>query len=304
MFSVITLIHNQAKNLPIVLRAYEEQSVQPSEYIFVLDRCSDESEEILLRFSKNNPAKIIKNENGSNFLAGYCRDLGLSVTEGDVLFLDGDCAPGKDVFNQASLTMSSEEPVISIIKRINQKEDGDGYDPDARESTPWYKGWIFNDLTTVVEHKELSRLRMLTWSCSFFLNRLAINKIKEINKELGLGARLFPAIFDGKWGGEDDHIGHVAMFTDMRIVAISSKHYVTHIWHPPRTSSEYEGSSRETYNKLKEYAAFYNLPGLPYSKIDMSKHVSEYMQNNYGVPDMKEVLNISSSCSEPLDDEQ
>lgn len=304
MFSVITLIHNQAKNLPIVLRAYEEQSVQPSEYIFVLDRCSDESEEILLRFSKNNPAKIVKNENGSNFLAGYCRDLGLSVTEGDVLFLDGDCVPGKDVFNQASLTMSSEEPLISIIKRINQKEDGDGYDPDARESTPWYKGWIFNEPTTIVKHKELSRIRMLTWSCSFSLNRLAIDKIKEINKELGFGDRLFPAIFDGKWGGEDDHIGHVAMFADMKIIAISSEYYVTHIWHPTRTSAEYEGNSREVYTKLKEYAISHNLPGVDYSNIDMLNHVSTYMQNNYGMPDIIDIISNTTSCTEPLDDEQ
>ena len=290
--------------MPAALRAYEKQSLQPSEYVFVLDRCADESEEILLNFSKNNPTKIIKNEQGSNFLAGCCRDLGLSVTDGDVLFLDGDCVPGKDVFHEVSLTTSQKEPTISIVKRINEAGDGVNFHPDSRESTPWYKKWIFNEDNTVITHKELSRLRMLTWSCSLFMNRLAINQIKEINKTLNLGDRLFPAIFDGQWGGEDDHIGHVAMFTDMRIVAISSKHYVTHIWHPPRTSSEYEGSSRETYNKLKEYAAFYNLPGLPYSKIDMSKHVSEYMQNNYGVPDMKELLNISSSCSEPLDDEQ
>lgn len=297
MFSTITLIHDQAKNLPIVLRAYSEQSLQPSRYVFVLDRCSDESEEILKTFSLNNETIIIKNENGSNFLAGYCRDLGLSETRGDVLFLDGDCVPSLHTFKEVSESLSHDEPVISIIKRINEKEDGSGFHPDARESTPWYKGWIFNEDNNLVEHKELARLRMLTWSCSLGINRAAIHRIKEINRYVGLGDRLFPSVFDGKWGGEDDHIGHVAMFDDMKMVAISAEHYVTHIWHAPRTSSEYEECSRNCYSKLKEYAISNKLPGAHYSLIDMDKNMSDYMKKNYDIP-------FDGTILEPLDDEQ
>lgn len=301
MFSVITLIHDQAENLPIVLRAYSEQSIQPSQYIFVLDRCTDQSENILKNFLPISEVIILKNEKGSDFLAGYCRDLALNETGGNVLFLDGDCVPTVNVFEEILKSLDSTEPTISIVKRLNEKENHDGFYPDTRETSPWYKEWVFKEHKNIIEHKELARVRMLTWSCSLGLNRAAISVIKEINKEIGLGRRLFPSSFDGKWGGEDDHIGHVAMFTDMKIIAISPEHYVTHIWHKPRTNAAYEITSSELYNKIKKYANDNKLPGTHYANINMNNNISEYMQKNYNIPKIFNVL--VTTDDEPLDDE-
>jgi glycosyltransferase involved in cell wall biosynthesis len=214
LFSIVTLVHNQSKNLPEVLLAYSSQSLQPTSYIFVLDRCTDDSEEIIIEFSKTNNVIIIKNNNGLDFQAGYCRDLGLDSVDSDVLFLDGDCVPSKNLFEEISNELLSNEPTIAIAKRINMISDGTGSSPDTRESTPWFIGLIINENKTIIKNKELARARMITWSCCLGLNKLAIAEIKKVNIDIFGENRLFPSLFDGRWGGEDDHIGHVSMFLE------------------------------------------------------------------------------------------
>lgn len=277
MISVITLVHNQASNLPIILEAYEIQTLQPYVYIFVLDRCTDESENIIKMFSNKHNTEIINNNNGLDFQAGYCRDLGLLRAKTNVLFLDGDCIPTPELFYEVDKELNSNEPKIVISKRKNRNKDNVTYIVDSRESTPWYKNWIFGEYNTLVEHLELSRIRMLTWSCSLGLNMNAISIIKEINSKIGYQDRLFPTIFDGMWGGEDDHIGHVAMFMCIKIIGLSINHYVTHIWHESKNNEKYMNNSLYVYNKLKGYCESINAPGLFYAAIDIDKHVSNYL---------------------------
>ena len=297
MFSVITVIHNQAKNLPKVLHSYENQSTQPMKYVFVLDRCEDNSEEILKNFSYKRNTVILKNKNGLDFQAGYCRDLGLKECEGNVLFLDGDCIPSKNLFEQFNDELSIEEPCITIAKRVDINEYGKADGVDSRETTHWFVGMVLTEEKNIITNKELARKRMITWSCCLGLNKKAINQIIGVNKHLGYSDRLFPSAFDGVWGGEDDHIGHVAMFMDIKIIALSTSHYVSHIWHPSRQNIRYEKTSIEMYNNLKKYAIEINAPGIKYSDIDIDQYVSSYMSK------YKTHTNLNY-INEPLDDEQ
>lgn len=275
------MIHNQGKNLPTILAAYKSQSIQPDEYIFVLDRCTDNSEELLIEFSINNNVIIKKNYNGLQFQAGYCRDLGLEECNEHVLFLDGDCVPSINLFEQVSKYLHSEESTLVIAKRINMCEDGINSTPDIRETTPWFIGKVLNNgSTTIIQHKELARVSLITWSCCLGLNKSAINNIKQINSQMGYYGRLFPSVFDGAWGGEDDYIGHVSMFLDINMVALSTEHNVVHLWHPSRINDEYRIKSNEVYFKLKNLAIKNNLKGLRYSDVDIEHVVNSYVELN------------------------
>lgn len=299
MFSTITLIHNQEKNLHIILEEYSRQPNQPFQYIFVLDRCSDRSEDILKDFSKNHNVVIVKNENGFDFQAGYCRDLGLLQCEGSVLFLDGDCIPSKNLFGEYAKELSSEEPSIVVAKRISTGEDGTLLDLDSREKTPWFVGMVFNsDENTIIKNKELALKRMITWSCCLGLNRKAINLIINFNSNIGYSDRLFPNIFDGIWGGEDDHVGLIAMLLDIRFIGLSTTNHVTHIWHPSRENTNYENSYKEAKTRSIEYAKKINSPGLKYLNVDITQYVTSYIDSN-----RKNNEIFVETIDEPLDDE-
>jgi len=297
MISTVTLVHNQENNLPTILKAYSNQSLLPELFIFVLDRCTDNSKKIIEEFAIRFPTKIVENTSGNGFLAGYCRDLGLSESNTNTLFLDGDCIPSENLFREFDNALDVNEPSIAISKRINLCEDKVSFLPDSRETTPWYVNWIFGDENITITHLEVARVRMLTWSCSLGLNKLAILKIKEINEILGFGNRLFPTNFDGKWGGEDDHIGHVAMFMNMRVIGLSTRNTVTHIWHKSRTNTQYEAISNQTYDTLKEYFYSINSPGFHYSLVDIDGHVYGYLNSISGLESTNNVI-----IDEPFDE--
>lgn len=296
MISIVTLIHNQANNLPKILKAYSNQTTQPDKFVFVLDRCTDDSEEILINFSKDNNTIIIKNENGLNFQAGYCRDLGLKYCEDSVIFLDGDCIPSQSLFEEMKKELSNDEPSIVSVKRINMDVNGELTGLDCRETTPWYIGKVFNkNKNTIIEHKELALNRMITWSCCLGLNKKAINEIKNFNENIGENNRLFPSIFDGVWGGEDDHIGDVGMLLDIRMIGLNPDNHVIHIWHKSRDNTEYEKSSNEMKKKAIEYAKKISAPGLKYLDVDINAYVMNYIESH---------KNNEIFLDEPLDDEQ
>ena len=299
MFSIVTLIHNQADNLNRILESYKNQTIKPNLFIFVLDRCTDNSQQIIEDFAYANNTIIIKNENGLNFQAGYCRDLALKYCEDSVLFLDGDCLPSPKLFEEMEKELSHDESSVVVAKRLNMNKQDELIGVDCRETTPWYIGYVFNkNMNTIISHKELALQRMITWSCCLGLNKKAINKIKKFNKNAIASNRLFPEIFDGVWGGEDDHIGDVAMLLDIQIVGLNPENYVAHIWHKSRDNTEYEKSSTETKKKIIEYAKKISAPGLKYLEVDINSHVMNYVETN-----KSNIIEKTMIINEPLDDE-
>lgn len=274
-FFTITLIHNQAKNLPQILQAYSDQNIKPSTFVFVLDRCTDESLEIINAFNTKYNCVVIESSVDSGFMAGYCRDLGLSAlgtlqSDDIVLFLDGDCVPTKNLFSSIVSETLSTEPIISIGARECQvSEESNNFTLDGREITPWLKGKVFvRGINNVVSDMCLAKIRMLLWSCCFAINGSAISKIKQINLDIDNSSRLFSESFDSIWGGEDDYVGLIAMLFDIKVIAIDPDNCVRHIWHQTRNSDAFMSSASSKYLQLVKYAEMNNAPGIINANID------------------------------------
>lgn len=276
-FCTVTLVHNQAANLPYILAAYTQQSRQPDLYCFVLDRCNDDSDDVLVEFSKNTPTILVRCTSGNGFSAGRCRDLGVDALPNcsNVLFLDGDCVPSCGLFAAVADVLESSD--IAIVSRKSQQPDLTTYTEDSRAATPWLAGQVFNQgWNTSVQAKELARLRMLVWSCGLGLSSAAMLALKQVNKELTGNSRIFSSAFDGCWGGEDDFVGLVAMLLDMSVVGVDLTHNVSHIWHQPRTSDAFLIYARQEYEKLKSLCMQRATAGVKYLQVDPNRFATSY----------------------------
>jgi predicted glycosyltransferase involved in capsule biosynthesis len=285
-FYTVTLIHNQESTLKMLLDSYKTQSFFPGKFIFVLDRCIDNSENVLERFAEEFPVKIIKNNFGNGFMSGYCRDLGISEIHKEnknvnILFLDGDCVPSKDLFLEVSNILKTPKQTITINSRLNQSEkDSSVYLSDSRVMNPWLKDLIFvNDKNNIIKTMDLARLRMITWSCCLGMNSLTINELKNINKKLYNIERIFSPAFDGTWGGEDDFVGLSAMLFGIDVAAINPEHNVKHIWHESKSNEDFIKNSKKEYENLLELAHKKNAPGLHFSKTDVQSYSRKYFEN-------------------------
>jgi glycosyltransferase involved in cell wall biosynthesis len=274
-FNTITLIHNQADNLPRILSAYASQTRLPDTFIFVLDRCNDNSENILDEFSKQFKSKIITNNNGTGFLAGYCRDLVYTqYNDLPVIFLDGDCIPSPELFAQFSEAFCN-----NIVIGSRKLETKQGILDDRRTLIPWAKDYIFSpDELKEIDYTFLAKNGLLTISCCLGVSPSICRKIKEINQKLYGVDRLFAPIFDGQYGGEDEFFGLTAMLWELPIVSIPTKHYVLHVEHA-NTTIDYEAKVTEQYTKLVDLADKLNAPGKYNIDFDYNMFVIDSIKN-------------------------
>jgi len=277
-FNTITLIHNQEKNLAQLLDSYSSQSIKPNNFIFVLDRCTDDSENMINDFSNKYNTTIIKNENGSDFMAGYCRDLAYSTFNNlPVIFLDGDCIPSPDLFHQFALEFERNKNGIVIGSR--RLEDNNGHiDEDRRVIIPWVKGLIFNDDKNLdITNLFFAKNGLLTISCCLGITPSSANIISNINEKITGNRRIFSSSFDGRYGGEDDIVGLIAMFYNIQISSIATKHHVLHKWHESRKKEEFQDRINIEYEKIKEQAIKDNAPGLYNKDIDFAAYVQNFV---------------------------
>lgn len=275
-FNTITLIHNQEKNLNRILKSYKEQSLQPDEYVFVLDRCIDSSESIILEFAKNNTSIIVKNEIGQGFMAGYCRDIGLSaiINPENVLFLDGDCVLNSNkLFENFQRELCSNDNTIVLGSRKFENKTGSGIESiDRRLTFPWISNKIFIEgINNIVSDLYIARWNSLLISCCFGMSRCAINLVKKINNQQYGEYRIFPSVFDGNWGGEDIYLGWIVMLFNIKTIAIDPKIHVLHIWHENNYTSKYETVLQLACEKLIEYSENIGAPGIMNLLIDLEE---------------------------------
>ena len=277
-FNTITLIHNQEKNLAQLLDSYSSQSMKPNNFIFVLDRCTDNSENMINDFSNKYNTTIIKNEYGLDFMAGYCRDLAYSKFNNlPIIFLDGDCIPSPDLFHQFALEFERNKHGILIGSRMLEELSGEQMN-DKRYIVPWLKGKIFNmNDNTNISNMFFAKAGMLTWSCCLGITPSAANIISNINEKITGNRRIFSSSFDGRYGGEDDIVGLIAMFYNIQISSIATKHHVLHKWHESRKKEEFQDRINIEYEKIKDQAIKDNAPGLYNKDIDFSEYVQNFV---------------------------
>lgn len=167
-------------------------AVKSFKYVFVLDRCVDNSESICIE----NGITYIKNDKGDGFLAGYARQLGVNFFGSDdyILFLDGDKIPKGDlgkIYNYIDANID-----CLLFKTI-----GD---------TRTFGSDILLKFPKENPHNTI-------YSCGVMLSPKLMKKCIEYST----CGRVWNEIFDGKWGEEDRFIGDVAIFHDMNIMCSS-----------------------------------------------------------------------------------
>lgn len=215
--------------------------------LFVLDRCEDDSEEVLKSINSTIVVMYVKKTAGNNFSAGMTRDFGLECIKNldyeMVLFTDGDCVPSDNVVEEHYNNIkNTNKALVSIGKRITQEENGDWKD-DERNIGDWVNGTNFGKIGRIVHTHLYATKSVMIYSCNLAFNKKAINLCKHINKTISNSDRVFNLEFDGTWGGEDDFISHCLFLTSNWIVMCSNESYVKHYYHK---------EAKKDYNKKYE----------------------------------------------------
>jgi glycosyltransferase involved in cell wall biosynthesis len=179
---VLIISHNQAKYLELMIKALKLQ-LPNTQRLFVLDRCSDNSDEILI---KNHEKFIVKNE-GNGFEAGATRDFGLKhlPKSCNVLFLDGDRIPYN--LTENLLAEGIDKFSCCLLKT-------------SRDYRKWFSDHFVKNPMLGTKYNNVA-------TCGLLLSNVAINSIIAFNK-----GRLFHEVFDGNWGCEDDYLGDVLYY--------------------------------------------------------------------------------------------
>ena len=258
--ALVVLIHDQAQNLPRLIAAYRGLASQPALFVFVLDRCTDDSKSILASSGLN--CSIVEVSHAASFMAGANRDLGLTEAEKqlpncDVVFLDGDCVPTCDLIeaHARNLGINRDFPIATIGRRVNENDAGQDLHDDTRIIHARANRRVFGAEDRLVLTKVPANSRMLTWSCNLGLNRMMIELCRWTNDQISATrGRIFNDAFDGRWGGEDDFVGLTASYFGAAVIALSPKHHVRHIWHVSRQNDAYARTMRVKTGQLKDLA--------------------------------------------------
>jgi MoaA/NifB/PqqE/SkfB family radical SAM enzyme/SAM-dependent methyltransferase len=258
--ALVILIHDQARNLPRLIKAYKGLAEKPALFVFVLDRCQDNSRSILESSDLN--AVIVDVAPTGSFMAGSNRDVGLRVAEEklpncDVLFLDGDCEPTTELIasHVRNLQLNASYPTVTVGRRIDENEVGDILHDDTRIIHARVNRRVFGNGDRIVLPKSAANCRMLTWSCNLGLNRKMIELCRWTNNAIGNEKeRVFNDAFDGRWGGEDDFVGLTASYFGAVVIALDPKQHVRHIWHKSRQNDAYARTMRVKQGQLKDLA--------------------------------------------------
>ncbi len=281
MIAVIIPSHNQAKYINEIVSSYEKQITRPDIILFVLDRCTDESVEVLSNIKSTIKIEYVIKDFGKDFDAGSTRDFGLNkVLEYSpeiVIFTDGDCIPSEYTVNRHVENLSQTKiPSISIGPRKLETQEGLVLEDPRLQERPECSFSEYNGRLIIS-----SVFSKLSYSCNLALNIQAIECLKNINKNISNSNRIFNPEFDGIWGGEDNFVGESIYLAGGYLLLTSTDAYVTHKWH--ETKMEYT-SFEVQKKKIKD------LSKILYEKILNGEIVSQYTTvekikdiNYYGV---------------------
>lgn len=236
MIAVIVPSHNQGTHIENIVRSYENQTLRPDILLFVFDRCSDNSVDIISNIITDLNVSYTVKTKGDNFSAGMTRDYGLSKLSEEysvIIFTDGDCYPNETVVEDHYLNCTiRSEPIVSCGRRMMQDVSGT-YHEDERMNV-WANGFSFVPRNgRVLLSTRVTQESIFTYSCSLAFNKYAIELCKDINYKLSGERRVFNPEFDGNWGGEDNFISDCLFRAGYWITLTDYRSYVKHPYHKP-----------------------------------------------------------------------
>ena len=256
---VVIPIHNQIRNIGIVLNAYLDQTQMPTDVILVLDKCTDGSETVIPlytdAFTRKGSTLHAVDTAGSTckgFGAGRTRDVGIQYATsrgllGPFLFTDGDCVPSSTLVEHHAIQLSVTQARITCGLRYetipnDTKPDypltGDmllsmRVQSDLRMYAAWCIDLVFGaTYDRLVVNPRVFAQSWICWSCNLGMNQAAVEQLQAVNGYMdGDVQRVFNSSFDGRWGGEDGFVGMSMFYTGRETVALSQISWVTHIYH-------------------------------------------------------------------------
>lgn len=184
--NIVIINKDQSDTISEMKKSLEDSGVyNPLKTIWVLDRCTDNSEETALK----EDVVYIKNNFGENRQTSRCRNLGYEFVNGldydDTLFLDADRYP-----ITKNLGVLEDSPFdITLLKLEEDPRDMLG---DFNN----YYGTVYNNF----------------FSCGLFIRKEAAavieNFYKEHQEDYGESI-IFPENLQQFWGVEDTHLGDI-----------------------------------------------------------------------------------------------
>lgn len=169
---IVIIGHNEAHSIPKMLKSLRQYDYRR---IWVLDRCSDDSYNILVKekeFIIQTPGELLGRQ------TSYSRNLGLQYADGnkDILFLDGD----RYLCSGDLKTLENSKYDIELLYLQNDFRD-------SRHAQNDY-GRVINGF----------------YSCGMFMKREAIRNVKAFQN-----GKLFNEDIQDVWGIEDTYLGDV-----------------------------------------------------------------------------------------------
>jgi hypothetical protein len=186
--ATLVISQNQAEHIPAMLQRLS--NIDPHDRYWVLDRCTDNSENLL-----TSEPNVHINKIDEGWLAGRMRDIGLDMIlpkdYDAVVFFDGDRVPNVDI-------------TIPLIETDFERGDCILYlaDGDTRENPEWRR----------------IRASCGVWvtSCGMAIRTITLKQIRSIPM---MNDRCFHKNFDGSYGIEDNFLGILLYQNNWRIAA-------------------------------------------------------------------------------------
>lgn len=175
MTNIVIIGQNESLSIEPMLESLEK-FFNGSHRIWVLDRCSDDSEKKLERYKEEyhfTPSNLLGRQ------TSFARNYGLmfSNPKADVIFLDGD----RFIIQGGTLNIGRDDISLFTIENDYRKILIDKYNTEVY-------GTVNN----------------MFYSCGLFIKRRAIKKIQDFQK-----GELFSTEVQDKWGIEDLYLGDV-----------------------------------------------------------------------------------------------
>ena len=177
---IIVISKNQADSLHM-MRAHLETQFPNVKRLFVLDRCSDNSKQLLTDLGES----FIEKLDGNGFEAGRARDFGMAHFGYDKHFL---------LFDRDRFPLGFTESIL--IKGLSS------YDICLTRVSEDIRDWFKPEF---VSNPNFRKIENDVYTPSFTIRKEMLGKILPLN-----GGRLFNQAFDGNWGGEDMSMGDFA----------------------------------------------------------------------------------------------
>lgn len=173
MINIVIIGHNEGDS---ILSMRDVLHGFPAQRIWVLDRCTDDSEKTLQELGE---FYVKTDDSLTGRRTSCCRNLGLSLChrDADVLFLDGDRFP---VSGALSGLETWDKDIALLLLEDEERNLVTDYHP--------YYGEVFN----------------LFFSCGIFLKRKAVDAITTFQH-----GELFRQDLQADWGIEDTYLGDV-----------------------------------------------------------------------------------------------